>query len=165
MIVPKIVNWDWKRVVPQIVSIFALMAIFYFFLPDEYKDSYVFFGAGVYLIYSVSSRNIIPRNHRRGVRALSQKNFDEAIELFTKSKEFFERNSWIDEYRYITLMSPSAYSYREMAMLNIAFAYSQKGEGAKAKESYLAVLSDYPNNVVAKNTIRLIEGIENKYKC
>ena len=46
----------------------------------------------------------------------------EAINEFQKSYDFFEKNQWVDKYRYLTLLTASKSSYREMALNNIAFS-------------------------------------------
>jgi TolA-binding protein len=59
------------------------------------------------------------------------------------------------------MMSPSAISYREMALVNIAFSVSQLGQGTDAKEYYQRALDEFPNSAMAKAALRLIESVEN----
>ena len=83
-----------------------------------------------------------------------------AIQFFEASYRFFTDNSWIDKYRYITLLSSSAMDYREMALCNIAFCYSQIGEGPKARAYYQQVLKTYPDNGLAQTALRMMESVE-----
>ena len=77
-----------------------------------------------------------------------------------ESYDFFTRCRWLDRYRAVTLMSLSAISYREMALINIAFAYSQIGDGGKAKEHYERALDDFPNSGMASAALKLINSVE-----
>jgi tetratricopeptide (TPR) repeat protein len=87
--------------------------------------------------------------------------YPEAIRDFQSSYSFFSRNSWVDRHRSITIMSPSAISYREMALVNIAFSYSQLSQGTNAKEYYRRALDEFPNSIMARAALRLIESVEN----
>lgn len=123
------------------------------------------FGAAAYLLYSLGSRRLLLGAHRRGMRHLRNREFEEAIREFERSFAFFTRHPWLDRYRSIAMMMASAMSYREMAMINIAFAYSQIGEGAKAKEYYHRVKEEFPHNGMADAAIKLIESIEQAGKA
>ena len=91
---------------------------------------------------------------------IKQHKFTEAINCFEDSYDFFKRNNWVDKYRYITLLSASKMSYKEMALNNIAFCYGQAGNGEKAKENYLRTLSEFPNCGMAKAALNLIQSAE-----
>ena len=58
------------------------------------------------------------------------------------------------------MMSPSAMSYREMALINIAFAYSQIGNGIKAKEYYQQTQQEFPDSGMANAALKMIESVE-----
>ena len=45
-----------------------------------------------------------------------------------------------------------------MALLNMAFAYSQIGNGQKSKEIYEQVLKEFPNSEMAKAALRMFES-------
>ena len=78
--------------------------------------------------------------------------------MFEKSVAYFTKNAWIDKYRYVTMLSSSKMSYREMGLSNIAFCYGQLGKLEIAKEYYLRVLREYPENGLAMATLRLMNG-------
>jgi tetratricopeptide (TPR) repeat protein len=86
--------------------------------------------------------------------------FEEAIACFEKSYHFFSRNSWIDKYRYVTLFSASKMSYKEMALCNIAFCYSQVNEGLKAIEYYERTLQEFPENGLAKTGLKMLNSVQ-----
>ena len=61
----------------------------------------------------------------------------------------------------ITLFSASKMSYREMDLNNIAFCYSQIGNGTKSKEYYEKTLSEFPESIMAKTALKLINSAQN----
>ena len=87
--------------------------------------------------------------------------FKEAISDFMKSYEFFDKNNWIDKYRFLTLLSSSKMSYKEMALNNIAFCFSQIGNGVKAKEFYEKTLKEFPESGLAKAGLNMMNSINN----
>lgn len=50
-----------------------------------------------------------------------------------------------------------------MALNNIAFCYSQLGDGLHAKQYYQQALQLFPENGVAKAALRLLEAKDNCY--
>ncbi len=84
----------------------------------------------------------------------------EAGAEFKLSYDFFTRHPWIDDWRFITLLSSSRVSYREMALLNMAFCHAQEGDGVKAKEFYQRTLKEFPDSGMAKASLRMIESAE-----
>ena len=119
-------SFSWPATIPQLLALTAAVTIGWF---ATQSPSGAVWGSAVYLIYSFSFRKLIPRAHRRGVRLLQTQHFEDGIRAHEESYQFFTRHAWLDRYRSITMMSPSATSYREMALMNIAFAYSQIGNG------------------------------------
>jgi hypothetical protein len=51
--------------------------------------------------------------------------------------------------------------YREMALCNIAFSYSQENNGSKAIEYYTKVISEYPNNGMAQAGLKMLNSVSN----
>jgi tetratricopeptide (TPR) repeat protein len=123
------------------------------------RSNGVILGAAVYLAYSIGSRMMIARDHRRGMRLYRQQQFVAAIQAYEDSYEFFARNEWIDRCRALVMMSASAASYREMALCNIAFFYSQLGNGEKAESYYRRALDEFPNSGLAAAALRMIESV------
>lgn len=48
-----------------------------------------------------------------------------------------------------------------MALLNMAFSYSQLGNGMKSKEIYEKVIEDYPQNEIARSALRMLNSMNN----
>ncbi len=83
----------------------------------------IYVGVLVYLAVAWTLRLTLQKHHRKGMRLLKAETFEKALVCFQKSEAFFEKHAWIDKYRFITMFSSSAYSYREMALHNQAYAY------------------------------------------
>lgn len=142
----------WLALIPQFL--FALVLIFIYHqlrFPDP-----PFYGLVTYLIISFSVRTIIPHSHNKGMRYVKKDKFAEAIPCFEKSYSFFTQYNWVDKYRFITLLSSSSMSYREMSLTNIALCYSQLGDSIKAKEYYEMTLEEFPKSEIAKNGLSLL---------
>lgn len=115
-------------------------------------------GAALYLVYSVGSRLAVGRLHRRAMALVKRERYAEAIPLFQESLEFFDRHTWIDRFRFVALMSSAAMGYGEMALLNIAFCYSQIGDGRQARSNYQECLRRYPDNRIAVAALRVLDA-------
>jgi tetratricopeptide (TPR) repeat protein len=156
--VPTIKQIEWTFFIPHIILI-VILGYLYQFL-DIKKPFTV--GALTYYILSLVLKNIIAKDHRQGMRLVKQQKFTEAISCFEKSVEFFSQNKWIDKYRYLVLLSVSKLTYYEMGLCNIAFCYSQTGNGIRAKEFYQKTLKEYPNNGLAIAGLNMLSSFENK---
>jgi tetratricopeptide (TPR) repeat protein len=151
---PIIKQVAWVSLVPQIAFILILIAVYNQF---GFKDPGLY-GALTYLILSMGLRYFIPKNHRNGIQLTKINQFEKAISEYEKSYEFFTKNDWIDKYRFITLLSSSKMNYREMALCNIAFCYSQIGNGAKAIEFYQKTLEEFPENGLAHSALKMLNS-------
>lgn len=151
---PIIKQVAWVSLVPQIAFIIILIAVYNHF---GFKDAGLF-GALTYLSLSMSLRYFIPKNHREGIQLTKKNQFEKAISEYGKSYEYFTKNDWIDKYRFITLLSSSKMNYREMALCNIAFCYSQIGNGTKAIEFYQKTLEEFPENAIAESGLKMLNS-------
>lgn len=144
----------WISLIPQFIVIWIIM-FFWAWMDDE---NYIILGALTYLIIFLSLRRLIARDHRKGIRMIRKGKFEEAIPYFEKSYEFFKSNTWIDKYRYITMLTPSKISYREMALNNIAFSYTQIGNGQMARKYYEETLAQFPESGLAKVGLNFLDS-------
>lgn len=148
----------WRSFIPQLLVYAVLCVLFLTFIKPELRA--IEFAIISYLVISVILKTAIPRSHRKGIALYKTGKYEHAIAEFEKSYVFFTKNAWIDKYRFITMLSSSRISYREMALLNIAFCYSQIGDGKNAKAYYLKVLDEFPDSAMAKSSLKMIESIE-----
>ncbi len=115
-------------------------------------------GIAVYLGYSIGIRRVVAKSHWRGMNAVKSGHFQDAIPFFKDSYDFFSRHVWLDKSRYLLLGSSSAMSYREMALVNIAFCFAQTGHGQRSREYYERALREYPGNVIAQTALRMADS-------
>ncbi|HYG16086.1 MAG TPA: tetratricopeptide repeat protein [Bacteroidia bacterium] len=148
----------WLNFIPQVVYIALFFGLFYLL---SVKNPFV---PAVLMWFALASalQNLVPRHHRRGMAFVKHGDYEPAIEHFENSYHFFTRNKWVDKYRSIVLLSISRISYREMALLNIAFCYSQTGEGEKAKEYYNRVLTEFPGSVMAQTALNMLNSMDSE---
>jgi tetratricopeptide (TPR) repeat protein len=118
----------------------------------------IVWGLGLFAAYAHGSRRLIGGRHRRGVALLKQRRYREAIAQLQESLAFFDRHPWIDHLRCIVLMNPSAASYREMDLTNIAFCWTQLGDRKRARECYETCLARFPGNRLASTAIRALDA-------
>ena len=154
---------SWIAAIPQFIALALAAGIGVLLSPANWTLGMTC-GAGVYVLYSFGSRAMITRDHRAGIVLNSQRRFADAIPYFQRSFEFFDRHDWIDRYRSIVLMTPGAISYREMALVNIAFCYVQIGDGVQACMSYERCLKRFPRNEIALGTLRMMDAAQQSSK-
>ena len=102
----------------------------------------------------------IPRDHRSGIAQVRKLHFTEATSSFQRSLQFFDRHPWLDEYRSVFLLSPSAISYREMALANLGFSYAQLKDGANARKWYSVCIERYPESGIALSALNMMDCVE-----
>jgi hypothetical protein len=146
---------SWPATLPQFIAGAVAIAVGYSLAG---RDG-VPLGCLAYLTYSIGSRTVIPRAHRAGIKLIRAQRFAEAIPKFEESLAFFDRHTWIDRYRSITLMSPSAASYREMALANIAFCHGQLGHGEECRAYYRKCLERFPGSGLATAALRMLDSL------
>ena len=154
---PVVQQVAWISLIPQIAFILILISIYNHL---GYSNSEIY-GAFTYLFLSTALRYFIPKNHRIGLSLTRSKQFEKAIPEYEKSYEFFSKNDWIDKYRFLTLMSSSKMNYKEMALCNIAFCYSQLGNGAKSIEYYQKTVEEFPENQIAQSALKMLGSASN----
>ncbi len=156
--VPTIRQLSWLSVIPQLIVIGIIIYLYHLAAVDEP----FIFGALTYSLLTLVLRKLIAKNHRQGIKLVRQQKFADALPHFEKSVEYFSKNNWVDKYRFLTLLSSSRMTYKEMGLCNIAFCYSQTGNGQKAKEYYEQVLKEFPENGLAIAGVNTLKSVENK---
>ncbi len=160
--VPIIHEISRKKSWPFYVLMVTVLLTMAWFLPALYIPYAVLAAMAVIIVYMSLARAILSRAHRRGMRLIKQHQFGEALPHFEASLAFFTRNGWLDRWRSLVLLSTSAMSYREMALCNMAFCYSQTGRGQEATELYERILDEFPENGMAEAALNMIRSVEGK---
>ena len=120
------------------------------------SDEPAIWAAMVYLVLAYSLRYFVPLDHRRGMRALKEGEYEKAIVYFDRSFAFFSINRWIDRFRVFTTFSVSKLCYREIAMVNKAFALVCLERKEEAKVLYEQCLNEYPKNNISFYALKMM---------
>ena len=152
---PIIRQISWLSLLPQMIILGLFSLLWYQF------DSTNFFlyTAITYFLVAQLLRRTIAKAHRKGMAKFKSGQFEEAIACFEKSYRYFVDHNWVDQYRFLTLLSSGKMSYKEMALNNIAFCHGQLGNGKLAKEYYQKTLDEFPDNELAKAGLRLLNSM------
>ncbi|MEX2026418.1 MAG: tetratricopeptide repeat protein [Pirellulaceae bacterium] len=154
--VPTIRPISWTATIPQLLA--GATAILAMWALTGCFQKVMLYVATIYLAYSFGSRLLLAGAHRRGIQLAHQHRFEDAIREYESSYDFFRRYRWLDDYRSTLMMTPSAMSYREMALVNIAFAYSQLGDSAQSIAYYRRALDEFPDSQIAVAALKMMES-------
>jgi tetratricopeptide (TPR) repeat protein len=150
-------QFAWSQLIPQAFAIAVIATIFHL-LFSEARLSTVLFGAAItYLIICRISRAFVLRKHYAGVSAYRAGRFADAINHFEASYAFFYRHSRMDSWRSFLFGVVGHNRFRIIALCNMAFCYSQLGEGSRAIKLYEQALAASPSSTLARaglNTLR-----------
>lgn len=152
---PIIRQVNWLSLIPQALLMFSLL---YIYEKIEMSEP-VLFAFLTYLGIAFVLRFGIAKNHRNGITLVKKKDFQNAIPEFKNSYDFFFKNKWLDDYRVLFLLSSSKISYREMALCNIAFCYSQIQNGGEAIEYYEKAIREFPKSELAKVGLNMLKSV------
>ena len=150
---PKIRSMNYLYLLCQMLFLLVLHIGFYYSGSDEPA----LWAAMTYLVIAFSTRYFVPLDHRKGMRALRQGNYQQALVDFEKSFDFFSKHLWIDRFRMFTVFSVSKLCYREIAMVNKAFTLVCLDRKEEAKALYEACLNEYPKNNVAYYGLKMLQ--------
>jgi tetratricopeptide (TPR) repeat protein len=157
---PVVRQWTWLTALPQLIVLGVLAALCAFFLWDRYRVSSLSIAGAIFLAYSYGSRALLLKYHREGIALTHQTRYEEAIDAFKKSYDFFSRHLWVDRFRSLTMMTPASQSFREMALINIAYSYGQLGDKDQTKLYYERALKEFPDSSIAQVALNFIQTME-----
>ena len=83
--VPTVRQTNWISIIPHLIIMSIIILIWHQINPEKA----FLFGAMTYLLISFSLRNLIPRDHRNGIKKNNSEKFQDAIPDFEKSYSFF----------------------------------------------------------------------------
>lgn len=132
----------------------------FYLAPHKSRESFSLRSNDIFINFLFLKKSNSQRSS--GIKKNNSEKFEEAIPDFEKGYAFFKKYEWIDKYRFITLLSASKMSYREMAIANIGFCYFQIGDGTKSKDYYERKLKEFPESGLAKSALKMISAIEKK---
>ncbi|MBK0401539.1 tetratricopeptide repeat protein [Adhaeribacter sp. BT258] len=154
---PVIRQINWLAIALHL-CIFVALVYFFQFLQVGAPS---LMAIATYLVLAYFLRFFLAKYHRYGMMFLKQNAFENAIPYFENSYEFFQRHAWLDKFRAVFLLSSSRISYKEMALVNIAYCYSQLGDGTQAKVYYQRALKEFPDSGIAQAGLNMLRSSEN----
>lgn len=158
--VPVVRKTSPALVIHQFIVLAAVVLGAWLLLGEQMGISALAVGSGAFLAYSFGSRALLTGSHRQGMLLTRQGQYKEAIKKYEQSYAFFSKHAWIDDYRSLVLLTPSAVSYREMALVNIAYCYAKMGKDKLAIATYERTLKEFPRNAIAAATLKRIDAAE-----
>ena len=142
----------------------ALIALFAFLIAQVFSvrepAAAFFFSALTHAVLYRIMRAVFTAEHRRGISLFRAKKFSEAAPHFEASYQALVRRPWLDRFRWLLLGSAGAMSYREMALCNAAFCYSQSGDGTRATALYKQTLQEFPESSIATAALNMIRSVQ-----
>jgi hypothetical protein len=155
--VPTVKEVAWLSLVPQLAVMALLIGAAFAVVGGQYA---VLIGPVAYLLISQALRRTVAASHRLGIRLLRRGDPEGAIRAFHDSYSFFSRHPWVDRFRYLVMLSSSAYSFREMALCNIAFLHGQLGRADEAVAWYRRALEEFPTCSLARASLAFVTAIK-----
>lgn len=153
-IIPTDRSITWISLIPQLILMGIILGVFYML---KVKEPFIFVGF-TYLLLSFGLKKVFLKNHTKGITLTKEGKNLEAIASFEQSAKFFGNHVWVDNYRFITLLSASKHLYREMALVNISYCYMALNNKEKAKEYYMRTLQEYPDNEMGKLGLSILNS-------
>ena len=138
---PNIKEISWQSVVRQLF-IMGLMIMIYYLTGCSKPFIY---GCATYTLLSFILRTVVPRSHNKGVRLIKKEKYDDAIQCFQISINFFNKNKLLDKFGFIFMLNSSTMTYEEMGVCNIIYCLCQSGERTRGAEMYRQLIKDLPN--------------------
>ena len=155
---PVIRQINWLAIALHLCIFVALVYFFQFLQVGAPSLS----ALAAYLVLVYFLRFFLAKYHRYGMLLLKRGEFEAAIQNFELSYSFFQKHAWLDKFRALFLLSSSRISYKEIALVNTAYCYSQLGNGAEAKAYYQQALKEFPNSGIAKAGLNMLKAGENR---
>lgn len=133
-----------------------ILAILYFVYYLIGVDNPLIFSPATYLVITLGMQLLFTINFRKGFSFYKKEQFENAIPEFQKSYDFYSKHRWLDNNRYIIMMSATQNTYLEMSLVDLAYSYEQLGNAEQAKELYLKTLSLFPESEMAKTALNIM---------
>ncbi len=125
-----------------------------------YTVGLVIMLAGGLRLYRWAARRLFLADLYQGVDYLKKGQFEQALVAFQAQYYVLESNSWVDRYRWLVLLSPTTYSFREVALLYQVAPYVQLGDKKRVMDATRECLRINPLNVFAHTRLELVEAAQ-----
>jgi tetratricopeptide (TPR) repeat protein len=156
---PVVRQLNWMGLIPQFVAIGIFAVIAHAAFPDLDVPFDIFIAALAYFIFCRVMRAKFVRDHRSGMRAYQAQRFQEAISHFEASYQFFATHRQLDTWRSLLFGVASPNTYRVIALCNMAYCYSQAGDGQRAIKFYEQALHEEPGCALARASLNMLRSV------
>jgi tetratricopeptide (TPR) repeat protein len=160
MSIPGVQKSDWRAYPLHLAILAVLVVLIWLLIPGTHGATVFVAAVGLYVLAVFALHYSLLGEFRLGNRLLYRGRFAEAIPHLTAGYDSLAQRPWIDRYRYLTLLDASAYSYREIALCNIAFAHGQLGHGEEAVRWYKRAANEFPGSELAETALNFARGFE-----
>jgi tetratricopeptide (TPR) repeat protein len=157
---PIIRKTDWRAFPLHLAILALLVALIWLLVPGTHGATVFVVAVGLYVLAALALSYTLLGHYRRGMALLGRSQFAEAIPCLTEAYRSLTQRSWIDRYRFLTLLDASAYSYREVILCNIAFAHGQLGHAQEAVDWYKRAANEFPGSPIAEAALSFARGFE-----
>ena len=148
----------WIALIPQFTAIVVLAIVVHVVRPGLEIPFDIFIAALAYFIFCRAMRATFVRDHRKGMKAYRAQKFQDAISHFEASHRFFSAHRGLDRWRSLLFGVASQNPYRVIALCNMAYCYSQAGDGQKAIKLYEQALQEQPDCTLAKASLNMLRS-------
>src|SRR5262249_14815973 len=109
-------------------------------------------------LYRWAARRLFLADLYQGVNHMRRGDYQQAVIAFETQYYVLERNGWLDRFRGLVLLSPTTYSFRELALLYQVAPYVQLGDAQRAEALTRECLRINPMNVFAHTRLELMDA-------
>jgi tetratricopeptide (TPR) repeat protein len=156
---PVVRQFYWMGLVPQFGAMAILAVVAHAAFRNLGVQLDIFIAALAYLVFCRVMRAKFTQDHRSGMKAYQAKRFREAISNFEASYRFFSAHRRLDVWRSLLFGVASPNPYRVIALCNMAYCYSQVGDGQRAIKLYEQALHEKPDCALAKASLNMLRSV------
>lgn len=132
---------NWKYGIFHLILVSLLGYLLSIFSFNYWVLAPIIFAALAYIL-----QHLLLKDNSKGAQLAKIKDYENAISHFKKCADYLTKNEWIDRHRYITVLSRSRLSYREVVLLNWAFCLAKAGRKQEATGLLQDIIKQYPEN-------------------
>jgi tetratricopeptide (TPR) repeat protein len=155
---PVVRSLAWSQLIPQVAAIGALAVLGHIIIPHARVSSVGFGAAATYLVRCRLSRAAFLRDHYSGIAAYRAGRFADAIKHFEASRAFFLQHPRTDSFRSLLFGVTGPNPFRIVALCNMAYCYSQLGDGGRAVSLYEQALAEFPDCTLARASLNMLRS-------
>ncbi len=115
-------------------------------------------GMAVFWIWTYGARARFGRHHAAGARHIRRREYEQALACFARSEAYFAEHPRLDRWRALSVMSTSAASFHEMAMVAQGSCLIRLGRADEARRTYERVRELYPESPWADGALALLDA-------